>query len=188
MSPLTGLSVIEDSRVAAEGRASDMADEYTRLSNPTAHDSGPAEPAQNPALRWGEGGVRNARIQVPEAIADCKELVLEFHAVAEQDLDEAVYSFMSSNANGVAILGADSLTERQRCGALSKGECVRLRWSVPNVFSEGQHFVGASIAGGPGYPSYDYWKQAASFTVMRDETTPIVVSPDTAFSFVKLDA
>lgn len=179
--------LIENSRLVAEGDAKDVAERYTRLFSPSAHDAHPAAARQDPANRWGEGDVRYARVQIPELVIDQEELVLELEAVAERDVNEAVYGFLISNSSGTAILGTNSHLKEQRCGGLKSGERVCLRWVVPNVFSDGRHVVDLAIVDRSGHITYDHWKEAASFTVVKEEKTPYLVTPDTSFSFTRAD-
>jgi ABC-2 type transport system ATP-binding protein len=114
-------------------------------------------------------------------------VVFELEAVAERVVDEPVYGFLVSNSSGAPILGTNSAVKKQRCARLAEGERVRLLWTVPNVFSDGRHVVDLSIHDTSGFTTYDYWKHAASFTVVKDEKTPYLVTPDTSFSCSRLD-
>ena len=67
------------------------------------------------------------------------------------------------------------------------GESVHIQWSVPNVFSDGLHYVELAITDRQGLTIYDSWKEAASFTVIKEEKSPYMVTPDTSFSFMRVD-
>jgi ABC-2 type transport system ATP-binding protein len=180
--------LIEDSRVIAEGGAEDVARQYTQLFTPPAHEAQAAEFVQTIQNRWGEGHARYEGVRVPELITDQHELVLDLEAVAERDVEEAVYGFVISDSSGTQILGTSSLQKRQECGGLAKGERVRIQWSVPNVFSDGLHYLEVAITDRRGLVVYDSWKQAASFRVLKEESTPYLVTPDVSFSFARTDA
>ena len=177
--------LIEDSRIMAEGSAEEIAMQYARLFSPISREQTKAEVEPDPDSRWGEGDARYERVEVPAFVTDDDPVVLNLEAVAERDVREAVFGFPISNSSGAAILGTNSLIKRQRCGGLKKGERVRVQWSVPNVFSDGKHFVDLSIHDPQGFATYDYWKQAASFTVVKDEKTPFIITPDTSISLVR---
>ena len=180
--------LIEDSRLVAEGSAEDIAARYTKLFSPTLHEVEPesVEEEEAPEKRWGEGRVRYTSVSVPELLTK-NSLSLELEAFAEQDVDEAVYGFVIKNSSGTPVLGTNSILKRQPCGGLRKGERVRVAWSVPNVFSDGLHFVEIAITDRQGLAIYDWWEEAASFTVVKEEKTPYIVTADTAFSLVHLD-
>ena len=179
--------LIEESRVVAEGSGEDIATEYTKLFNPASptEDTG-EEPEPVPENRWGVGDVRHTSIRVSEYIADRDDVIIVAEATAERDVEEAVYGFLISNSSGTALLGTNSLLKRQRCGGIRAGERVRVEWRVPNVLSDGRHYVDLAIADPTITTVYDYWKEAASFTVVKEEKTPYILTPDTRFSFERL--
>ena len=113
--------LIEDTRLEAEGDADDVATQYTQLFTPTAHETQPAATEQADDQRWGEGDVRYTSVQVPELLTDQGALVLELEAVAERDVEEAVYGFMISDSSGNHILGTNSMLKKQPCGGLTQG-------------------------------------------------------------------
>lgn len=173
--------MIEDSRIVAEGDAESVAEQYTRLFTPAASEAPDLQIDADPENRWGEGDARYAQVVVPEVVTDQAEIEVELEAVALRDVREVVFGFLVSNASGTPILGTNSLVKRQRCGGLSKGEKVKVRWTVPNLFSDGRHTIDISIHDTQGFATYDYWKQAATFTVVKDEKTPYLITPDTTF-------
>ena len=93
---------------------------------------------------------------------------------------------MISDSNGTPILGTDSLQKKQLCGGLTRGECVHLEWYVPNVFSDGLHSIEVMIIDRYGLTVYDSWKDAASFTVVKEEKTPYIITPDTSLRFARV--
>jgi ABC-2 type transport system ATP-binding protein len=105
--------------------------------------------------------------------------------VAAHDVDDAAYSFVISDSSGTPIMGTDSEQKKKACGGLREGEGVYVQWSVPNIFRDGVHTVEISITDRQGLTIYDQWKEAATFTVVKEEKTPYLVTPDTSFSFAR---
>ena len=68
---------------------------------------------------------------------------------------------------------------------MGKGKRVRIEWSVPNVFSDGPHHVDLTITD---RRAPDWWEEAATFTVVKDEKTPYLVTPDTSLVVAKAGA
>ena len=62
---------------------------------------------------------------------------------------------------------------------------MHLTWSVPNLFSDGLHHVDVAIVDRDGLAMYDYWEEAASFTVIKEEKTPYIVTPATTLVLTK---
>ena len=52
---------------------------------------------------------------------------------------------------------------------------------MPNVFSNGRHFVDVGITDRDGLTIYDHWVEAAAFDVVREETSPYIVTPPTSW-------
>jgi ABC-2 type transport system ATP-binding protein len=179
--------LIEDSRIVANSGAEETAMEYMKLFNAAAQESRLAAPDQASDHRWGEGDVLYARVRVPDLISDQSPLVVELQAVAERDVEEAVYGFTIRDAAGSPILGSTSLLKRQYCGGLAKGDRVQIQWAVPNIFSEGVHHIDLSIADRAGLTIYDSWRDAATFMVVKEDSTPYIVTPETSFSFGRID-
>jgi len=175
--------LIEDCSIAAQGSAEDVAAQYTELFNPQPATAPPA-----PGKRRGSGAIRYAEVAVPGQLGDEGSLTIELEAVAEQDVEEPVYGFLIKSSSGAPVLGTNSLLKRQPTGSLRKGERVRIAWSVPNVFSDGLYHVDLTITDRQGFAVYDLWEEAASFTVVKEEKTPYIVTPDTSLVIASLDA
>ena len=171
--------MIEDTRLVAEGGPSFVAEAYAKLFSQAPAEAAPAVDAATKS-RWGEGRVRYVAVRAPETLSDDDEyLVLELEATAEDDVDNAVYSFVITDSNGTAIMGTDSEQKLQPCRSLAEGEHVNLRWTVPNVFRDGVHSVEIAITDQQAVAVYDCWKEAAAFRVIKAEKTPYLVTPGT---------
>jgi len=125
---------------------------------------------------------------VPALLGDESRLSLKLEAVAEQDVDEPVYGFLIKSSSGAPVLGTNSMLKRQPTGSLGKGERVRVTWSVPNVFSDGLHHIEVAITDRQGLAVYDDWEEAASFTMVKEEKSPYIVTPDTSLVVTKAGA
>jgi ABC-2 type transport system ATP-binding protein len=178
--------LIEESRVLAMGRADEVATQYSMLfaANVSSARSGQPDAA---ARRWGEGHVRYSRIDVPEVLTGFRELVVELEAVAEQDVDGAIYGLIVADATGTTIMGTDSSTRSQQSGGLKAGERANVRWAVPNVFSDGSYSIGLTITDPQGYSMYDSWPGAASFTVVKEEKSPYFITPEASFRVARVE-
>ena len=93
---------------------------------------------------------------------------------------------MIKSSSGAPVLGTNSILKRQPADSLRKGERVRVTWSVPNVFSDGLHHVEIAIHDRQALAIYDWWEEAASFTVVKEEKTPYIVTPDTTLVVTKV--
>lgn len=142
--------------------------------------------AKAPADRWGEGHVRFISVALPAVVNGEAELVIELEAEAECDVEDPVFGFMIANSAGAPVLGTNSNLKRRSCDDLSAGDRVRVRWRVPNIFSDGDHTVTVAVTDRQGLAVYDWWNDAASFTVQKIEKTPYIVTPDAQFSIERV--
>jgi ABC-2 type transport system ATP-binding protein len=178
--------LIDDSSIVAQGSAEDIAAQYTKLFSPTPSEAQPDAATQAQGKRWGEGDMQYTEAAAMPALLDKEDsLTLELEAVANRDVDEPVYGFMIKSSSGAPVLGTNSLLKEQPTGGLKKGERVRLTWSVPNIFSDGLHHVDVAIEDRQGLTIYDWWEEAASFTVVKEEKTPYIVTPATTLDVTK---
>jgi ABC-2 type transport system ATP-binding protein len=173
--------LIEDSRILAMGKADDVAEQYSRLFVQSAHEARPVDEDAPPQHRWGEGGASYGRVSVPEVVTTEPSLCVEVEIVAYRDMDDLVCGYGISNSGGTVLMGTNTSLKRTRLPSLKSGERLRAKWFIDNVFSDGLHYLDLSLHDRQGLRMYDYWKQAASFTVVRDEKTPFLVTPDSVF-------
>ena len=170
--------LIEDTRLLAEGPARDVAERYTRLFTPSAAEG---DVALQTDQRWGEGQVRYTDLCIPAVLETGEDLVMELEVGAVADVDDAVYGFAVISSSGAAVLGTNSLLKEVASVSIGDGETQRVRWSVPNIFSDGRYTVDLAIVDRSGLVTYDYWKEAAAFAVVKQEKTPFPVTPETTF-------
>jgi ABC-2 type transport system ATP-binding protein len=198
--------LLEDSRLVAEGRAEVIAEQYLKLfaAAPTpapspatparsaveltseASSAAEAEEAPAPETRWGEGDAFYTSVIVPDVVDGDPDITLELEAEARGDVSDPVFGFMIANSAGTPVLGTNSDLKKVACDDLLEGDRVRVHWTVPNVFSDGVHTVVLAITDRQGLTVYDWWNDAASFTVRKDEKTPYIVTPDATFSLKRL--
>jgi len=175
--------LIEDSGIVAEGSAEDVAARYADLFNVQ-----PGAVTHVEGKRTGSGAIRYTSVAVPPLLAGGRSLTIELEAAAAQDIEETVYGFAVKNSSGTRFLGTNSMRKKHPLVNLSRGERVRISWLVPNVFSEGLHHVDVAIADRYGLITYDRWEEAATFTVIKEEKTPYIVTVDTSLVIAKVGA
>ncbi|GAB4049561.1 ABC transporter ATP-binding protein [Catellatospora paridis] len=138
------------------------------------------EQAEEPApKRWGSMKAAFTSIDLSSSrVTDADDTIsITCTAEAKESVEDAVFGFMIRNASGQPILGTNTEIKGQRPMSLAEGQKVVVRWSVPNVFNEGLHWLEPAIVHNGGGDVCDWWQEAASFTVVRQERTPYIVSP-----------
>jgi ABC-2 type transport system ATP-binding protein len=170
--------LIEEGRILTEGDARHAADEYGRLFATGV--TGVTFPgAQGPAERWGEGDIRFSHVSAPDTVDESATLVLEMDAVVERPVADATFSVQITNSAGTAILGTSPGQKQRVNGGLTAGERLHLEWTVPNVFSKGRHSVDVTVTDRNELLVYDFWKDAASFSVMKEDSSIYPITPET---------
>jgi ABC-2 type transport system ATP-binding protein len=177
--------LIEEGRILTEGDAGHAADEYGRL---FAHGlAGTTFPgAQGPAERYGEGDVRFSRVTAPDTVGDAVAVVLQMEATVERPVDDATFSVQITSSAGTPILGTSPGQKQRLNGGLRQGERVLLEWSVPNVFSKGLHSVDVTVTDRHELVVYDFWKDAARFSVEKEDSSIYPITPETTLSVERI--
>jgi hypothetical protein len=81
------------------------------------------------------------------------------------------------NAAGQFILGTNTRIVHQKLKDLKAGEKVTIQWTFENVLSDGEHYVEPAIVHDDGVTVCDWWEEASSFTVLKEDRTPYLVTP-----------
>jgi hypothetical protein len=129
--------------------------------------------------RWGDEALRYVDVSVmPKRVTpDVKDIVITAKAEANKDIENPLFGFLIKNAAEVQILGTNNDIERQTVSFLKKGETIEMQWSVPNIFNDGVHFIDPAIVYKGGHQVADWWEEAASFKVLREDKTGYLTSP-----------
>lgn len=174
--------LIDNSEVVAIGRADSIAQKYTRLFMETDdHEEGAAEPTVRPedVNRWGEG-----HLLIDSAKLDSK--LLKEHDDSFQILTTvkavkpysgAVMGFSVKAATGEPIYGTNTLIKGKRLPALLAGESCAISWTCPNILADGKYTIDLAVHDTDGLVVYDWWEDALSVTVKREEKTAYRITP-----------
>ena len=120
-------------------------------------------------------------------LEDGDGLALELEAVAERDVDEAVYRLHDQELERYAGAWHQLTSRRGSRVTASRGRSCPHHLARAHVFSDGLHQIEVAITDRQGLTVYDWWQDAASFTVVKEEKTPTESTPDAQFSFQRLD-
>ena len=80
---------------------------------------------------------------------------------------------MIANSAGTPVLGTNSNLKRMVCDDLAEGDRVRIRWTVPNVFSDGPRAWTEFKC-----PNCEYvWREIYTITKMDMNGVEVAVTP-----------
>lgn len=161
--------LIEDGKIAHEGDADAVADEYLKLFNPP--DSANANTQQN---RWGTGQVKIKKIK-----ATCEQREFTVKVVLESgdsEVGEVRFGFRVKDKDGNIVTGTNNLNaiDGEQI-SFGKHEKKTLTFTAPNIFGNEEYTLAASIVSTDGITTYDFWDDIQKFrSIKADSYYPIV--------------
>ena len=174
--------MIEKSRVVDSGDAEKIAQRYTKMFIEQAKED---EHGNAEDKRWGDGTITYEYVSVtPKKVTSAtKEVVIEAQAIAHQTIDSPIFGIMIKNGTGNPIMGTNTKIKSLKIPQMKKGEKKIVRWSVPNIFSEGTYFIDPAIVYNDGITTSDWVEEAAQFSVLLEEKGPYIITPDIKVEF-----
>lgn len=174
--------LIEDSKLVMEGRADKVASAYTRM---FIEEAGGAQARQT--KRWGDKTALFDSVTLSsKKITNADNmLTITTTAIMKQDIEGPILGFSIKNASGTQLLGTNNKIKKQDLPHLKAGDKVTVTWTVPNVFTDGKHYVDIAIIYRDGTMVADWWEEAAAFTALQEEKTPYVVAPPIDLKIVR---
>jgi ABC-2 type transport system ATP-binding protein len=167
--------MIEKSELVAEGDPEKIAVEYTRIFTDKDRKVGEQENGK----RWGNGALRYTKvIAKPTSLQDSQPVKLTLQAEALKQIENPIFGFGIKNSAGQHLLGTNTKIKHLKVPTLKPGERVSVEWEVPNVFADGQYQIDLAIVEADGLTECDWWEDAVSFTVYKEEKTPYAINPD----------
>jgi len=175
--------LIEESKVVTIGPSSKVAAQYSRLfiDNLVTEKGKVEDPKES---RWGDRAIEYKSITVDKPrLRDYTELVVTLTAKANQTIERPIFGFLIKNASYVHILGTNNQIKQQTVNDMKAGEVITVKWTIPNVFSDGKYYIDPAIVYKNGSQIADWWEEAVSFTVLKEEKTPYIISPEVNFTY-----
>jgi hypothetical protein len=117
-------------------------------------------------------------IAKPTSLQDSQPVKLTLQAEALKQIENPIFGFGIKNSAGQHLLGTNTKIKHLKVPTLKPGERVSVEWEVPNVFADGQYQIDLAIVEADGLTECDWWEDAVSFTVYKEEKTPYAINPD----------
>lgn len=168
--------LIESSELVLEGTASDIAAAYTRMfADQELRGDGDLK---NLKKRWGSGEVQYKSVTVtPSEIEKQTSLSVKVAALAKKQTEgEIILGFKIKDSEGRPMVGTNTRIKDKKIH-LSKGEEVTVEWDLPILFNDGVYRVDLAIEQADYTGIYDWWEDAATFTVQRNEQSSYSINP-----------
>jgi ABC-2 type transport system ATP-binding protein len=167
--------LIEKSRLVVEGDPEVVAQHYTRMFMEKTNSE---ENKKNAGKRWGDGALRYSSVVVtPQTVRTQKTITITAKIKARELIEDPIFGFSIQNSAGQHILGTNNRLKHYKTKNIPKGGEATINWEVPHIFGDGVYNVTVAASRSNGQDC-DWWEDAASFTVFKEEKTPYLVTPD----------
>lgn len=170
--------LIDNSEIIAEGEADVIAGRYSRLFIEEDYND---EDDQQTDNRWGDGRIKFTTVKLlsPRNLTD-KDGPLKFSAefIAKKDIETIVTGSSITNSAGQEVCGTNTEHQRVKIENLKKGAKAIIYWEYPNIFTDGSYAINVTLHGSNSEATADWWNNALSFRVRKEEKSPFVVTPD----------
>lgn len=163
--------LIEKNRIVAEGKASIIANKYAQL----FLDKNTEKINTNDDKRWGDF---SAKITNVEKITIKDDYInIEASAIVNKDIDDLIYGIHVSDQSGNEITAMNNrMIKQPDLKDLKKNSLLFFKWSMLNVFNDGQYYITLTLVGSSGVV-FDWYSDATSFKVNRIERSTTAVLP-----------
>lgn len=171
----TRAMLINESRVAFEGTAHEVAEEYSKL----FVDPRKVEKKKSATgdYRWGNGSAKVTSVKA-DTTKDNQAVTVEVTVKAKADIDRPIIGFSIKTGSGKQLLGTNTVREGVTLAPLKKGETRKITWKLDNILNDGLHYVDATIASNEASNVEDRWPDAESFRVGKSGENPYLIRPD----------
>ncbi len=164
--------LIENSEVVEIGKASKIANMYTRLF--VKHDGGVDKRQNLQDKRWGSGEVtiEDVKFTKPTYTEDDDEIEFSYIIRANKDINDIIPGFTIRTTAEENIAGTNSqILEHDRI-SLKKDQSVKVTWKIANLFNTGTLNISPAVNFDGGNSVADWWDDASSFEVVKKAKTP----------------
>lgn len=168
--------LIEKSEIIKEGKVSDVASAYTKLF--MSDESGTSSEKIN-KKRWGDNHIVFTSVGVDKNKykPTDKHVIIETKYKVNEDAVNPVFGFSIKNGGGTTLMGTNTRLQHIETGTLKAGQEGVVRWTIPNIFNDGDYGIDVAIVHDDVITQHDWWEDAKAFTVFREDHTPFVVEP-----------
>jgi len=169
--------MIEKSKLVLEGDPEKIGTEYRKMFITEQVDS--EDNAEEASKRYGDKAMvfSKPKLTKKRLRDDDQELELKVTVTAKIDIEQPILGFSIKSPTGQSILGMNNKLKKQTLEILKGGDQLDLTWSVPNVFSNGSHYIDLAAEYNGGSLIADRWEESIRFDVDKEEQTRNIVSP-----------
>ncbi len=164
--------LIHDSKVQAIGSVAEITRRYDMLNQRKAL----SEDTEGSPSRWGDGSGKTISVRsASEIYHDDEPVVIETDFEILQDVEDATFGIGITDQQGRPVTGSNTDLIGSRLGKLPVGTKLSLKWTIDQVFNDGEYVVSAELKHAGGVA--DSIASAARFGVSRSIKTGFMMVP-----------
>lgn len=161
--------LINNSVIDIAGETESVASSYTKLFTKSQEHIG------TESKRWGDGDVITKRI-LTKLKSNKIEITHEIYV--KKDTLNPIIGFRIRSTDGTQITGTNTNIEKIKTGSLIGGSTRVLKWTIPNILSDGYYYIDPAILDYSGIRVMDWWDGAATIKVIKDRHLPYYIYPE----------
>jgi len=164
--------LIEDGRVAFEGTADQVADEYLKLFNQSTINS----KSQESKDRWGDEAIKIKQIDL-KVVDDTIKITTTLKAAA--DVRDVKFGFRIKDTKGNVLIGANNLNvDGHQKLHFKSGETKELEFLLPNILGNQRYTLSATV-NSKGDVVHDSWENISTISNTREGVYYPLLAPAT---------
>ncbi len=173
--------LIKDSKLVLMGDTDKVATAYTRMF--MDGDGASTDDLQKRKKRWGNNKIKieNAKVTPASTKEDSEMFTIGYDLRAAEDIERPVAGYLIKNASGTQLMGTNNKLKQQPIDKIEKGSSLAVEWRIPNVFNDGEYSIDIAVSEDNG-TTCDWWEDALSFRVYKEEHAAYLVTPNAQFS------
>ena len=180
--------MIEDGKIITAGPPEEVAQAYQRLfteeeTESDADNDTSGAPLETGQTRWGSGKMR---LEKATAKVSEQSVLLTCRFKSNTDLPPTLYGFTLHGPSDAVILDGNTFKAKVSTPPTKTGDIVEAAWEIPNIFAAGKHTVSVAVCDMSATNYYDWFNEAVTFNIIRNEPAGGVVDPSIITKPIKL--
>src|SRR3989344_4058417 len=172
--------LIEKGGILKSGPADKVAQEYTKLFLTSAKVT-----EGDDKNRWGSG---KAKIKAVKVSQNAGKVTIAIESLFKRADHNPVFGLNIKNPMGIKIFESNTKWERVDTGEVKPGGKAVVKWQIADIFTNGIQTVTAALSDQDATDFYDWWEDAAAFTIDKDKVTTAVTLPEAKVTIKKINA
>lgn len=167
--------LIDKSKIIKQGNVAQVASAYTKM---FMKEEG-STLQKISRKRWGDEDISftDVRLNKKTYKPEDEYIELELTYEAKKTVIDPVFGMAVKNSGGTTIMGTNTVFKHIETGTIAAGHKGTIKWKVLNVFNDGEYAVDLAISHSDALEQHDWWEDALTFTVYREDHTPFAVEP-----------